>query len=386
MLACGRGFGTPGGEQRRPDAYVPALLMGCERRALRSADPDATVAEVIARLRGGELVVLPTETVYGLAVLPSHRGAVERVRSWKGRADRQPFTSHIGSPQDLRRLASTIPPGVRRLIERYWPGPLTVIVPARSGDGDSVGVRLPAHEFTRNVIRAAGEPLWLTSCNRTGDPPLVDPEAIVAGLGEVAQLVVDDGRSPLGVASTIVRATGPRLEILREGILSASDVLHTAAQLVLFVCTGNTCRSPLAAALARELTARTLGVPATDVLAHGFAFASAGTSAYPGHPASEGSVAVAAELGLDLGTHQSEPLSPELLARADLVFCLGRSHLQAILAEAPDAAGKLAMLRPDGLDVADPYGSDLPVYRRVRDEIRAAVGARLPQWLSTPKP
>ncbi|MBL8730584.1 MAG: threonylcarbamoyl-AMP synthase [Planctomycetes bacterium] len=357
--------------------------MGCERRALRSADQDATVAEVIARLRAGELVVLPTETVYGLAVLPSHRDAVARVRRWKGRADQLPFTSHIGAQKDLQRLARSIPPGVQRLIERYWPGPLTVIVPARSGDGDSVGVRLPAHGFTRAVIRAAGEPLWLTSCNRTGEPPLVDPERIVAALGDVAQLIVDDGRSPLGVASTIVRATGPRLEILREGILSASDVLHTAARLVLFVCTGNTCRSPLAAALARELTARTLGVPAADVLAHGFQFASAGTSAYPGHPASDGSLAVAAELDLDLGTHRSEPLSPELLARADLVFCLGRGHLQAILAEAPEAAHKLAMLRPDGLDVADPYGTDLPIYRRVRDEIRAAVGARLPQWLPT---
>jgi protein-tyrosine phosphatase len=304
---------------------------------------------------------------------------VARVRNWKGRDDQQPFTSHIGDHDDLQRLARTVPPGVRRLTARYWPGPLTVIVPARGGD--SVGVRLPAHDFTRGVIRAAGEPLWLTSCNRTGEPPLVDPEAIVMALGDIAHLVVDDGRSPLGVASTIVRATGPRLEILREGILSTSDVLHTAATLVVFVCTGNTCRSPLAAALARDLTARTLGVPGDHVLAHGFAFASAGVGAYPGHPVSEGSLVVAAELDLDLGTHQSEPLSPELLARADLVFCLSRSHLQTILAEAPEAAGKLAMLRPDGLDVADPYGSELPIYRRVRDEIRAAVGARLPQWL-----
>jgi len=367
--------------------------MGAERIALRSADQAALVAEVAARLQHGELVVLPTETVYGLAVLPSHAAAVARVRDWKGRADQQPFTSHVASTEDLARLARVVPPTVRRLTERYWPGPLTVIVAARASDraagegaaAPSVGVRLPAHDFTRRVIHAAGEPLWLTSCNRTGEPPLTDPDAIVAALGDTAQLVVDDGPSPLGVASTIVRATGPRLEILREGILSASDVLHTAAKLVLFVCSGNTCRSPLAAALARELTARTLGVPAADVLSHGHAFTSAGTSAYPDLPASEGSLAVAAELELDLSCHLSTPLSPELLARADLVYCMGRHHLQAILAEVPDAADKTTMLRPDGLDIADPYGNDLPTYRRVRDEIRATIGARLPQWLPLPK-
>ena len=353
--------------------------MASERTALQAADRDALVAAVAARLHQGGLAVPPTQTVYGLAVLPSHSDAVARVRQRKGRAQRRPFTPHVADARALQALAGPVAPGVQRLIARYWPGPLTVIVPARGGD--TVGVRLPAHDFTRAVIRAAGEPLWLTSCNRTGTPPLVEPDAIAAGLAELAPLVVDDGRSPLGIASTIVRATGPRLEILREGILSAHDVFATAATLVLFVCTGNTCRSPLAAALARDLTARTLGVPAADVLAHGFAFASAGTGAYPGQPASEGSQLVASELDLDLSAHESQPLSPELLARADFVYCLGEGHRRAILAELPEVADKLAMLRPDGLDVADPFGSDTRVYRRVRDEIRAAVGARLPQWL-----
>ncbi len=353
--------------------------MGSERRSLDAADPAVLVAEASGLLRRGELVVLPTETVYGLAVLPSHAGAVARVRAWKGRNVDHAFTSHISRHEDLQRLARVVPASVQRLIRRYWPGPLTVIVPGR--DGESIGVRLPAHDFTRQVIHAAGEPLWLTSCNRTGEPPMVDADAITQALGNTVQLVVDDGPSPLGVASTVVRATGPRLEVLREGILSRADVLQTAANLVLFVCSGNTCRSPLAAALARELTARTLRVPAADVLAHGHAFASAGISAYPGQPASEGSLEVAAELDLDLTLHESTPLTPELVERADRIYCLGQNHLQAILAEVPDAGPKLAMLRPDRLDVADPYGCDIKAYRRARDEIRAAVGARLPQWL-----
>jgi protein-tyrosine phosphatase len=360
---------------------VPAPMDG-EPRALHAADVEALVAEAATRLRRGELVVLPTETVYGLAALPSHAAAVARLRAWQGRDGEPAFTWHIAARQDLHQLARAVPATVSRLVERYWPGPLTVVVPGRAAD--SVGVRLPAHDFTQRVIRAVGEPLWLTSVNRAGEPPAVEVGPIVAAHGDRLQLVIDDGPSPLGIASTIVRATGPRLEILREGILSTADVLQTAAELVLFVCTGNTCRSPLAAALALDLTAHELGVAPAEVLAYGLRFDSAGTSAYPGLPASEGSLAVAAELSLDLGSHRSQPLEPALLRRASRVYCLGRGHLRAILAEAPDAADKLAMLRPDGLDIADPYGGDVRAYRRVRDEIRAAIAARLGEWLPRP--
>jgi protein-tyrosine-phosphatase len=135
-------------------------------------------------------------------------------------------------------------------------------------------------------------------------------------------------------------------------------VMHTAADLVLFVCTGNTCRSPLAEALARRSTAEALRVEDDDVLAHGLWFASAGVSAYPGDPASDGSLESAAELGIDLAAHRSQPVTPELARRAARVYCLTGSH-----------------------DIGDPHGRDLRVYRRVRDEIRAAVAARRAQWL-----
>lgn len=353
--------------------------MPCERRSLRGADVPALVDDVVARLRRGELCALPTETVYGLAVLPSHRGGVERARAMKGRPSDQPFTWHIAEREDLQPLVADVPHTARRLLDRYWPGPLTVVLPARGGG--TAGVRLPAHAFTRQVITAAGEPLWLSSVNRTGEPPLLDPALIAERHGDELSLVVDDGPSPLGMASTIVRKTGPRMEVLREGILSAAEVLRTAADLVLFVCTGNTCRSPLAEVLARDATARALGVPPAEVLAYGVQFASAGISTMDGVPASEGSLAAAAEVGLDLTDHQTRQLDPELVDRADLVFCLAASHRQAILAEVPEAAPRVRMLRPDGLDITDPYGGELSGYRRVRDEIRAAIGARLPQWL-----
>jgi protein-tyrosine phosphatase len=334
---------------------------------------------VVAALQRGELCVLPTETVYGLAMLPSHPSAGTAGRALKGRGDLQPYTWHLAKAADARRLVPAFRAGIERLVARYWPGPLTVIAP--DANGVPQGLRVPAHEFTREVIAACGEPLWLTSVNRHGEPPLRDAAAIEAAFGAELAEIVDDGPSPLGLASTIVRQDGRKLSVLREGILGATEVLQTAAHLVLFVCTGNTCRSPLAEVLARELTAQKLGCAAADVLAHGVSFASAGTGTMDGMPASDGSLAVAAEAKLDLARHASQQVTAELVARASQIWCLAQSHRRALIAEFPDAAAKVRLLRPDALDIADPYGRDLPVYRRTRDEIRAVLAARLDEWL-----
>ncbi len=354
--------------------------MPCERRQLATADRAATIRDVVGHLRAGRLCVLPTETVYGLALLPGRGEADALAAPLLGRREARPLTFHLARTEDAQALVGALPTRVRRLAHRYWPGPLTLVLPAPAGGW--TGLRVPAHDFTRQVIAAAGEPLWLATVAAPDGAPMVDAGAIAARFGDALALVVDDGPSPLGSPSTVVRLAGDRLEVLREGILTAAEVLHAAARTIVFVCTGNTCRSPLAEAIARDLAARRLGTGRDDVLAHGLAFASAGTSTLDGMPASENSVLAAHELGLDLGAHASKALDRDLVARADRIYCLGQSHRRAILAECPEAADKVQLLRPDGRDVGDPYGGELHVYRRARDEIRAAIGARLPEWLN----
>jgi tRNA threonylcarbamoyl adenosine modification protein (Sua5/YciO/YrdC/YwlC family) len=354
--------------------------MPLRHERLGEADPDTLRRDVVDSLQRGELSVLPTETVYGLAVLPSQAAGVRLAQEWKGRPKDQPFTWHIADVADLEKLEVKVPLAAQRLIERYWPGPLTLILPGK--DGQTVGVRLPAHEFTRSVIRECGEPLWMTSVNASGEPPLTAPDDIAAacqGEGGVA-ILVDDGASPLGVASTIVRSERAPLEVLREGILSREEVLTAAADLILFVCTGNTCRSPLAEAMARQLTSEAMGIPAEQVLARGICFSSAGTAAAPGSSASDGSQQAGAEIGIDLSAHISQPIAPSLWRRAMAIYCLSDSHRRALLAEAPEIADKVELLRPDGLDIADPFGGDLSVYQQARDEMHAAVKERLGDW------
>lgn len=353
--------------------------MTLERRSLADADPEALRDEVVATLQRGELCVLPTETVYGVAALPSRARAAARAQRWRGRDPSEPLTRHLADPADVDALGLRLHEGAKRLAARYWPGPLTLVLPPKAG-GEPIGVRVPAHDFTRAVARACGEPLLLTPAAPAGEAPLTAPDAVADACRDDAALMVDDGASPIGAASTVVHAAGGELEVLREGILSRGEVLEAAADLVLFVCTGNTCRSPLAERFARQMTATAMGVAEDRVLARGLRFASAGTATMAGMRASDGSLEAGSEVGLDLADHQSQPVSPDLWSRAAKIYCLSEGHRRALLADAPAAEDRVLLLRPDGADIADPYGGDLDVYREARDEIATAVRARMGDW------
>lgn len=352
--------------------------MHCRRIALHGTSDPANVALVAGAIRRGELVVLPTETVYGLAARPSDPAQAGAVRALKGRST-APFTWHVAERSELERLCGVVPERIRRLVDRYWPGPLTVVVPTVAGE--EIGIRLPAHRFTCDVIRAVGEPLWMTSVNRSGNPPLCDADSIEREFGSSISVLCDDGPSPIGSASTVVRLRGTRLEVLREGILTRDEVLRTAAHSVLFVCTGNTCRSPLAEAMARRAVALRLGVADEEVLAHGLHFASVGTGGFGGMPASEGSTAAAAEVGLDLSRHRSTSFETADALRASQVLCLSTGHLRAVAAVAPGLGERVQLLDPAGRDVRDPYGGTLAEYRQMREQVAAAVERRLEEWL-----
>lgn len=357
--------------------------MACLRVALATADRTELVRTTVARLRHGELCLLPTETVYGLALLPGKPDREARARALLARPEPAPFTWHLADAGQAGDLGASIPAGLQALLARFWPGPLTVVLP--TANAGSIGLRVPANEFTQAVLRELGQPLWLASCRHTstGELPPGDPAALLAALGAAIDFAVDAGPAPLGTESTVLAVVGNRLEIRREGILTAAEVLQAAACKILFVCTGNTCRSPLATAQAIAAAAQNLGCKPDELLQHRLHFASAGTATMAGLPASEGSLLAGRELGLDLSAHQSQALDRDLLAHADRIYCLARSHRRAVLALAPEATSKVELLRPDGRDIADPYGGDLKDYRLAAREIRAAVQARLPQWLAS---
>lgn len=189
----------------------------------------AVVQRAVAVLRSGEAVVLPTDTVYGLAVVPTVPDAVDRLFALKGRPADLPIAVLVNGLGQAAALAE-MPRTARMLADRFWPGALTLVLPRRPGvdlplgePADTIGVRWPDHRLITALASEVG-PLATTSANRSGSPTPAAAAEAAAALDGAVGLVLDAGPCA-GVASTVVDLTGPEPVILREGTITASEVV-----------------------------------------------------------------------------------------------------------------------------------------------------------------
>lgn len=198
------------------------------------------IAYVAELLRAGEPVGMPTETVYGLACDACDPEAVRRVFAAKGRPADNPLIVHIADPADWQPLVTEIPPLALRLAERFWPGPLTIILPRSeripaitAGGLDSVGVRLPAHPVAQAMIRAAGVPLAAPSGNRSGSPSPTTSAHMLADMDGRIPAVVEGGACLCGVESTVIALDGAdTVRVLRPGFVTPEQLFEIAAQVI----------------------------------------------------------------------------------------------------------------------------------------------------------
>ena len=194
---------------------------------------DAAMARAAACLRSGGLVAFPTETVYGLGVHALDPAAVARLFEAKQRPADDPLIVHISAFAAVERLAVDVPDTARQLAARFWPGPLTLVVPARPGLADGVrsstgrvGIRVPAHGVAQALALAFGSPITATSANASGAPPTADPDEVRRQLPALEWLI-DAGRLAGGPPSTLVQVEGGHVQVLREGAVSRSRVLES---------------------------------------------------------------------------------------------------------------------------------------------------------------
>jgi L-threonylcarbamoyladenylate synthase len=195
---------------------------------------DAAVERGTEVLRDGRLVVMPTDTVYGVAADAFDPGATARIFDAKDRGRAHPLPVMVRSQKQLPALTPLVSDALDRLVAAYWPGPLTIVVPAQSqlrwdlgrNDG-TVAVRMPLDDVALALIRTVG-PLAVTSANRSGRPPGPTAADALAQLGDAVDLYLDDGPREGGVPSTIVDVTRREPHILREGALPAPEVLAVA--------------------------------------------------------------------------------------------------------------------------------------------------------------
>jgi L-threonylcarbamoyladenylate synthase len=198
-----------------------------------AGDPVVPVLEQAADLvRRGGVLAMPTETFYGLGADPANATAVRRVAAMKGRADGPPILVLIADVAILSSFVPTVPSSAKLLMERFWPGPLTLVLPAHhtlpvalTGGTGTVGIRQPSLALLRELLLRTG-PLTGTSANKTGQPPARTAGEVEAILGRDVDLILDGGPTAGEAPSTVVDATGP-IRLLREGMIKR-DRLATA--------------------------------------------------------------------------------------------------------------------------------------------------------------
>jgi L-threonylcarbamoyladenylate synthase len=203
-------------------------------RVIPSTDPGAATAAA-AVLAAGGLVGIPTETVYGIAVLPIE-DRLDALLEAKRRPAEKGFQLIVDGLDQVASLV-VVPPSAQRLAARFWPGPLTLALPVRTGVSlpplltggrDTVGIRVPDHAVPRAIARAVG-PIAVSSANVSGEPPAESVEAMLLSVGPSLALAIDDGRVRGGVSSTVVGVSADdQLTFFRIGALSEEEVREAA--------------------------------------------------------------------------------------------------------------------------------------------------------------
>ncbi len=345
------------------------------------ADQHDVIRRAVQALSDGRLVVFPTETSYHLAASALLPEAVEGLDRCVG-AEERPLMLTVRDAAEALDWAPGISPLARRLARRCWPGP--VAFDFIDGVEQGLAGRLP--EAVRRLVCPAGTlrlcapgheailhtlhrvPGPLVTAAPGGEGMATTAEEVMRASGADVALVIDDGPSHFGRPATVVRVNGDRWSVVRAGVVDDATLIRLSPCTVVFVCTGNTCRSPLAEALCKKMLAERLGCTAAELPERGYQVLSAGLSATSGDAAAGEALEVARELGADLSGHRSQRLTHELLA-ADHLVTMTQGHLRALAPYCGGGTAQPRLLSGQGTDVPDPIGGDREVYRECARQI-----------------
>jgi L-threonylcarbamoyladenylate synthase len=198
------------------------------------------IDSAVQALRDGELVAFPTETVYGLGANAQNPAAVRRIYEVKGRPRNHPVIVHLDSPRYLHRWVREVPAAATRLAERFWPGPLTMVMPrgpnvhdAVTGGQDTVAIRVPSHPMAQQLLTAFGGGIAAPSANRYGRLSPTRAEHVREELGEQVKVILDGGECQIGLESTIVAFQGSSVRLLRPGAITAAQIRQAVGEVLI---------------------------------------------------------------------------------------------------------------------------------------------------------
>ncbi|MBU2102080.1 MAG: Sua5/YciO/YrdC/YwlC family protein, partial [Candidatus Omnitrophica bacterium] len=275
---------------------------------------------------------------------------------------------------------SKLTPFGYRLIEKFWPGPLTIIY--YSENNEKIGVRVPAHPVAQAILHEVGKRVFLPSANKSGDPEATSIAQIEADFADAIDIMVDSGAPHYAKSSTVLDLTVRPFKILREGVVSERAIIDVfIKKRILFVCTGNTCRSPMAQLLFKNAIAQDSSYPP-----YRYEVISRGISALTGSRISSPAVSVLQERkGIDAREFTARRLDHNTLLSADFIFAMEDEQMRYLLDFEPTIEGRLFHLKkflPLDLedDIPDPIGRSYETYEYVYGLLQKAI-LELKDWL-----
>ncbi len=350
----------------------------------RSDDPRDVVHLAVQALVEGHVVAVPTDNCYLLLASALQSEAIERLHQSASASSETPLAVILRSANEALDLIPSISPASRRLVRKAWPGPLVLqsqnadqyssmrCLPDRvydrlqTSDGQ---VRLwqPQHEVLHYISRLVSGPIAATLApGSSGNASFARSAAEI--LPGQCVLAIDGGAVEDPGEPTVVAIHQNEGRILRQGIVDRERLLRISQFVVLFVCTGNTCRSPMASALMRRKIQERFGqefpgqpIPIIAI--------SAGVSAFGGDPASPGALQAIRHYNASLDDHQSTQLSSSLVEQADLILAMGHRHRNVIVSQWPEIAYKVHPVAADGGEISDPFGGAMDVYQRCAEQL-----------------
>lgn len=324
-------------------------------------------ADILAK---GGLVIIPTETVYGIAANMLNKETINRLCKIKERPLNKPFSVHIDEKIKVEDFAAEVSQSAYKLINKFWPGPLTLIL--KSKEQGKIGLRLPDNEIARRIIGLSGAPVVCPSANISGQPAPVNFRQAIENLNGLVEFAIDSGSTELEIESSVVDLSVMPPEVLREGAIKKDDIQAAVAKkTILFVCTGNTCRSVMAKAL---LDKKLKEKNRSDV-----EILSAGMAALVGMPATEAVREILKKEGIDVSGHRCQNVAIDMIKAADIILAMEKVQEERILGLAPEVKNRLFLLKEfakitsENLDIIDPIGRGQEFYEQTFKVIKESI-------------